>query len=105
MTRRSSGIVADASKYVAGYASGPRGESQVVFDGPAVQQAITAAGRSTWDASDPSRWWCSIPRAPGAQADAARTELERVAAERGLPISLVPMATTDAAANPSRASS
>ena len=95
-----SGIVADASKYVAGYASGPRGESQVVFDGPAVQQAITAAGRSTWDLERPFTLVVLDPARARAQADAARTELERVAAERGLPISLVPMATTDAAGKP-----
>ncbi|HUA88145.1 MAG TPA: DUF2066 domain-containing protein, partial [Steroidobacteraceae bacterium] len=48
-----SGIVADAQKYVASYTTGPRGEPQVVFDGPAVQQAIVAAGRSVWDGERP----------------------------------------------------
>ena len=39
------------------------------------------------------------PRARPAE-DAARAELERAAAERGLPISLIPLPLTDAAGNP-----
>ena len=91
-----SGIVSDAAKYVSGYSSGPRGEPQVAFDGPAVQQAIAAAGRTTWDGERPFTLVVLDPARSRPQADAARTELERVAAERGLPISLIPMAVTDA---------
>ena len=95
-----SAIVADASKYVSGYTSGPRGEPQVVFDGPAVQQAVTAAGRSTWDGERPFTLVVLDPARSRPQAEAARAELERVAAERGLPISLIPMAISDAAGKP-----
>jgi hypothetical protein len=93
-------IVAEAPKYVSSYASGPRGEPQVVFDGPAVQQAVTAAGRSTWDGERPFTLIVLDPPRSRAQADAARAELERTAAARGLPISLIPMAVADSAGKP-----
>jgi hypothetical protein len=91
-----SGIIADAPKYVSGYTTGAHGQSQVVFDGPAVQQAVSAAGRSTWDGERPFTLVVLDPPRNRPQADAARAELERVAAARGLPISLVPMAVSDA---------
>jgi hypothetical protein len=94
------GIVADAPKYVANYTTGPRGESQVVFDGPAVQQAISAAGRSVWDGERPFTLVVLDPPRNRAQADAARVELERAAAARGLPISLIPLPLADAAGKP-----
>ncbi len=89
------GIIADAARYVSGYTTGAHGQSQVVFDGPAVQQAVSAAGRSTWDGERPFTLVVLDPPRSRAQADAARAELERVAAARGLPISLIPMAVTD----------
>jgi hypothetical protein len=82
-----SGIIADAPKYVSGYTTGARGQSQVVFDGPAVQQAVSAAGRSVWDGDRPFTL-------------VARAELERAAAARGLPISLIPMAVSDGGGKP-----
>ena len=88
-------IVADAARYVSGYTTGARGQSQVVFDGPAVQQAVSAAGRSTWDGDRPFTLVVLDPPRNRAQADAARAELERAAAARGLPISLIPMAVND----------
>ncbi len=94
------GIVADAPKYVSGYGTGPRGESQVSFDGAAVQAAITAAGRSVWDGDRPFTLIVLDPPRPRAQAEAARAELERTAAARGLPISLIPMALNDAGGKP-----
>jgi hypothetical protein len=94
------GIVADAPKYVSGYTTGTRGQSQVVFDGPAVQQAVSAAGRSIWDGERPFTLVVLEPPRPRAQADAARAELERAAAVRGLPISLIPMALSDTAGKP-----
>jgi uncharacterized protein len=93
-------IVANAGKYVKSYATGPRGESQVVFDGAAIESAISAAGRNVWPRERPfTLVVLDPPRARPAQ-DAARTELERTAAERGLPISLVPLPLNDAAGNP-----
>lgn len=95
-----SGIVADASRYVKNYIPGARGQSQVVFDGVALQQAITAAGRSVWDTDRPLTLVVLDPPRARAQAEGARAELERVAAARGLPISLVPMSLNDASGKP-----
>lgn len=89
-------LVADAPKYVKSYATGSRGESQVVFDGAAVEHAITAAGRSFWEHDRPFTLVVLDPQRARPAADAARTELEHVAAARGLPISLIPMAVVDA---------
>jgi hypothetical protein len=93
-------MVADAPKYVKTYATGPRGETQVVFDAAAVEQGITGAGRSVWDRVRPFTLVVLAPPRNRAAEDAARVELERVAAERGLPISLVPLAADDAGGNP-----
>lgn len=93
-------IVAEAPKYVKNYTSGPRGEPQVLFDGPAVEQAISAAGRMTWDSERPFTLVVLDPPRARAPAEAARAELERVAATRGLPISLVPLPLADAAGKP-----
>src|SRR5437763_13635211 len=92
-------VVADATRYVKNYAAGPRGESQAVFDAPAVEQAITAAGRSIWDRERPFTLVVLIPPRNRAAEAAARVELERVAAERGLPISLLPLAVVDSDGN------
>lgn len=91
------GIVADASRYVKNYTTGPHGQSQVVFDGTQVQAAITAAGRGVWDSERPFTLVVLDPPRARAQAEAARAELERVAATRGLPVSVIPMPLTDAA--------
>src|ERR1700694_4504689 len=88
-------VLAEATRYVKSYAVGPRGESQVVFDGAAVEQAITAAGRSIWDHERPFTLAVLSPPRNRAAEDAARAELERVAAERGLPISLLPLTVVD----------
>jgi hypothetical protein len=93
-------IVADAPKYLKSYATGSRGESQAVFDGEAVQQAISAAGRSVWDGERPFTLVVLDPPRNRAQADAARAELERAAVARGLPISLIPMTLVDGTGKP-----
>jgi hypothetical protein len=93
------GLIADAPRYVKTYATGPRGESQVVFDAAAVEHAISAAGRSVWERDRPFTLVVLDPPRGRAAQDAARVEHERVAAERGLPISLIPLAVTDAGGN------
>jgi len=93
-------VVANAPRYVKTYAKGPRGESQVVFDGAAVEQAIGAAGRSAWPRERPFTLVVLDPPRARAAEDATRAELERVAAERGLPISLIPLTVVDSAGNP-----
>ncbi|MDE2138445.1 MAG: DUF2066 domain-containing protein [Gammaproteobacteria bacterium] len=93
-------LVADAARYVKSYTSGARGEPQVVFDGPAVEQAVNAAGRSLWSRERPFTLVVLYPPPGRADADAARAELERVATERGLPISVIPLPLADAGGNP-----
>jgi hypothetical protein len=90
-------VVADAARYVKSYASGPRGEPQVVFDATAVGHAIDAAGRSAWDRERPFTLVVLYPPPGRADADAARGELEHTATERGLPISVIPLPVVDGA--------
>jgi uncharacterized protein len=92
-------LIADAPRYVKTYATGPRGEAQVVFDGAAVERAIGAAGRGAWPRERPFTLVVLDPPRAHAAEDAARAELERVAAERGLPISLIPITVLDDAGN------
>jgi hypothetical protein len=91
-------LIADAERYVKSYASGPRAEPQVVFDGAAVAQAIASAGRSVWDRERPFTLVVLAPP-PGRGEAAARAELERVATARGLAISLIPLPLADAGGN------
>ena len=93
-------LITDASRYVKTYGTGPRGEPQVVFDSAAVERAITAAGRSVWERERPFTLVVLDPPRARAVQDTARAELERAAAERGLPISLIPLALVDAAGKP-----
>ena len=92
-------LVSDAQRYVKTYSTGPRGRAQVVFDGAAIERAITAAGRSVWERERPFTLVVLDPPRNRAAEEAARAELERVAAERGLPISLIPLPLTDGAGN------
>jgi hypothetical protein len=92
-------LVSDAPRYVKSYTTGPRGRPQVVFDSAAMEQAISAAGRSVWERERPFTLVVLDPPRARAGDDAARTELERVAAERGLPISLIPLPLSDGAGN------
>ena len=93
-------LVADAPKYVKAYTTGPRGEAQVMFDGAAVEHAISATGHGVWDRERPFTLIVLDPPRARAAEDAARVELERVAAERGLPISLLPLGIADNAGKP-----
>src|SRR5690242_18924075 len=93
-------LIAAAPKFVKSNASGPRGDSQVVFDAAAVEQAVAAAGRSVWDRVRPFTLAALAPPRNRSAEGAARAELDRVAAERGLPISPLPLAVDDASGNP-----
>ncbi|HXZ60948.1 MAG TPA: DUF2066 domain-containing protein [Steroidobacteraceae bacterium] len=93
-------VIADAARYVKSYASGPRGEPQVVFDGVALAAAIEGAGRSVWDRERPFTLVVLYPPPGRADAEAARGELERTATERGLPISVIPLPVVDGGGNP-----
>ncbi len=92
-------LIANAAMYVKAYTSGPHGESQVVFNSAAVEQAIAGVGRAVWGGERPFTLVVLVPTPPRAVEDAARGSLEQVAMERGLPISIVPLALTDANGN------
>jgi hypothetical protein len=91
------GIVQNAGQYLKGSRSLPGGAIQVDFDGAALAQAILAAGGTLWDRNRPFTLIAINPVPSGPAGDALRVELEQTAEARGLPISLVPLAVTDAA--------
>ncbi len=91
------GIVQNAGQYLKGSRSLPGGAIQVDFDGVALAQAILAAGGTLWDSNRPFTLVAINPVPTGPAGDALRIELEQTAEERGLPISVVPLAVTDAA--------
>jgi uncharacterized protein len=92
-------LIGEAPRYVKNRSTGPRGEPQVVFDSGALEHAIGAAGRSVWELERPFTLVVLDPPRTRVNEDSARVELERVAAERGLPISLIPLPLTDSAGN------
>ncbi|HEY4214401.1 MAG TPA: DUF2066 domain-containing protein [Steroidobacteraceae bacterium] len=92
-------LVGSAGTYVKSYATGSRGQPQVVFDSAAVDRAIAAAGRTVWGRDRPFTLVVLSPQPPRAVEDAARTNLDTAAGERGLPITLVPLTVTDSSGN------
>jgi uncharacterized protein len=91
-------VIAEAQNYVKGYTPAARGQ-QVIFDGTAVDRAIADAGRSVWDRNRPFTLIVLYPPPPRSAEDAARGELEQVAIQRGLPVTLVPLSPVDSAGN------
>ncbi len=89
-------FIANAGRYVQSSRGLPDGSTSVVFDGAAIERDITASGRSVWDSERPFTIVVLNPPLTGAAADSARRSLEESAEGRGLPVSLVPMALTDA---------
>jgi len=94
-----SGLIADAPKYVQGYDRGPQGEPQVLFNAAAVDKAIAALGRATWDPDRPFTLVVIYPAPAQADPAADQSRLERAAEERGLPISIVPLPVADNSGN------
>ena len=92
-------IISGAETYVKGYSSPSKAQPQVTFDGVAVERAIVAAGRSTWDPVRPFTLVVLYPALPRPADDAARTELNQAAISRGLPITVVPLSPVDASGN------
>jgi hypothetical protein len=92
-------VVTDAQNYVKGFSPVSRGQSQVIFDGAAVDRAIVAAGRSVWDRNRPFTLIVLYPPLARSAEDAARATLEQAAIARGLPVTLVPLSPVDAAGN------
>ncbi|MEP7247945.1 MAG: DUF2066 domain-containing protein [Gammaproteobacteria bacterium] len=89
-------LVTDAARFVQSSRRTAGGDTQVVFDGAALAQAVSSAGRSVWDNDRPFTLVVFYPPLGGAAADAARLELEKTAESRGLPISLAPVPVVDA---------
>ncbi len=73
----------------------PNGGTLVTFDAAAVEQAITAAGRSVWDAERPFTFVVFVPALTPQVIETARGELDRAAEARGLPINLAPVPVVD----------
>jgi len=88
-------IVSSAETFLKGAPS----KSQVIFDGAAVERAIVAAGRSTWDPVRPFTLVVLYPPPPRPADDAARAQLDQDAIARGLPITVVPLSPVDASGN------
>jgi hypothetical protein len=88
-------LVADASRYVQSSRKAANGATVVVFDGAAVEQAITSAGRSIWEKERPFTFVVFYPALSGKALEAARVELEKSADARGLPINLAPVPVVD----------
>jgi hypothetical protein len=88
-------LVTDAARYVQSTRKGSAGQTVVVFDGAAVEQAITSAGRTVWPRDRPFTFVVFSPPLSGPAVEAARTELEKTAEARGLPINLAPLPVMD----------
>lgn len=93
-------LVQDAAQYLKSSRALAGGAIQVDFDGVRLAQAIVAAGGTLWDSNRPFTLVAIDPAPTGPAADALRVQLEQAAEERGLPISVVPLAVTDAAGAP-----
>jgi hypothetical protein len=92
-------LVSDAQTYVKSYSTPARGQSQVIFDGVAVERAIVGAGRNVWDRNRPFTLVVLYPAPARTAEDAVRGQVEQSAIERGLPVSLVPLSPVDASGN------
>jgi hypothetical protein len=91
------GILQNAAQYLKDTRSLSGGAVQLNFDGATLGQAILAAGGSLWDSNRPFTLVAVNPVPTGPAGDALRVQLEQIAETRGLPISVVPLAVTDAA--------
>jgi hypothetical protein len=90
-------LVAEAARYVQSSRKAANGATVVVFDGAAIEQAISAAGRSVWERERPFTLVVFHPPLNAQAAQAARVELDKAADARGLPINLAPVPVVDSA--------
>jgi hypothetical protein len=88
-------LVTDAARYVQSSRKVSNGSTLVTFDGAAIEQAITSAGRSVWDKERPFTFVVFVPALTQQSVEAARPELDRAAEVRGLPINLAPVPVVD----------
>ena len=94
------GIIQNAAQYLAGSRPLPGGAVQERFDAVTLGRAIVAAGGSLWNSNRPFTLVALSPAPSGPTGDALRVKLEQIAEARGLPISVVPLAVTDASGAP-----
>lgn len=78
-------LIAQPRRYVKVVGPAAGGGTQILFDGPAIERAIAAAGRSVWGAVRP-RTVIAL-RAPAID-DSVKTQLEAAAELRGVPIAV-----------------
>src|SRR3954469_7511770 len=71
-----SALVTDAARYVQSSRKVSNGRTLVVFDGAALEQAITSAGRSVWDNERPFTFVVFSPPLSSQAIEAARPELD-----------------------------
>jgi Arc/MetJ family transcription regulator len=88
-------LVSDAQRYVQSSRKLSSGMTLVTFDGSAVEQAISSAGRSVWDKERPFTFVVFQPALTPQQLEAVRGDLDRAAESRGLPINLAPVPLVD----------
>jgi hypothetical protein len=88
-------LVSDAARYVQSSRKAANGNTVVVFDGAAVEQAITSAGRMIWERDRPFTFVVFSPPLNPQQIASARAELDKAAESRGLPINLAPVPVVD----------
>ncbi len=82
------GLIDNARQYVERERATTTGQTQVLFNEPALAAAIAAAGRSIWDADRPLLW-VVLPPQDAAAAQTLRIRLTAAADARGLPITIV----------------
>ena len=81
-------LIDNARQYVQQERATTTGQVQVLFDEPALTAAITAAGRTIWDANRPLLW-VVVPQQGAGVAAVLQMRLAAAADARGLPISIV----------------
>lgn len=87
-------LVAQASRYVVSFRRAAGGQLAVTFDGPAIENAVDAAGLASWDSARPlTLVWLAIDRGAGRRelvhsgtSGDERSGVELGASRRGLPI-------------------
>lgn len=86
-------LVSDAQRYVRSSRPGANGNTDVTLDGEAIERALLAAGRAVWPAERPLMLVVFDAPADATVPEAVRAQVEAVAINRGLPVSIVPAAT------------
>ena len=89
-------LVANAAQYVQGYQHGGQGQLLVDFNGDALAQAISAAGRNVWNADRPFTLIVLSPPPDASQQATDAAAVQQAAEARAMPISVVPLGVRDA---------